>query len=156
MGGMRSLLATVVLENVEHQCDLQGCQEMVHFRDYKKHQEQCGHRIVLCPGYIRCSKLVPFKDIPDHILACPGKSYLWNEHSKNGQNFNVPIQHFGKEAELVWNTHHTYFNSRLFFLKTRKLNNIYSFEVLMHGCHADCDQYISTRLTSPSSALSSM
>ena len=101
MGNIKSLLATVVLEKEELKCDLSGCQKMVHFRDYKKHQEQCEHRIVLCPVN-GCSKLVPYKDIPDQILTCPGKSFRWKEHSKNGKTIQLLFQHFGKEAELVW------------------------------------------------------
>ena len=66
MGGIKSLLATVVLENVEHQCDLKDCEEMVHYRDYKKRQEQCEHRIVLCPA-LSCGKMFTFKTIPDHF-----------------------------------------------------------------------------------------
>ena len=110
MGDIKSLLATVVLENVEHQCDLSGCSQMVHYREYKKHQEQCEHRMVICPGY-RCSKLVPFKDIPYHILACPGKCDLWKENGKSGYTMRLPIEKLGKEALQVWNTNYTYFNS---------------------------------------------
>ena len=109
MGGIKSLLAMVVIENVEHQCDLPGCQEMVHYRDYKKHQEQCTHRMVLCP-VDSCSKLVPFEDIPDHILACPDKSYAWIDHTKNGHTLTLrlPIDKLENEAEMVWSTFHTY------------------------------------------------
>ena len=67
---------------------------MVHYREYKKHQEQCKYRMVLCPVDI-CSKLVPFKDIPDHIPSCPGKCFLWKEYGKNGYTKMLPVEKLG-------------------------------------------------------------
>ena len=137
MGGIRSLLATVVLENVEHECELADCREMVHFRDYKKHQEQCEHRLVCCPG-LNCGKMVAFASVPGHLSSCPNK-FL----KKIGklETIGLPIEHLGKTFELTWPTSQREYDSRLFFLKMRKLSNIYSVEMVMHGSQEDCVKY---------------
>ena len=42
LGEIECLLATTVLENVKHECDLKGCKENILLIDYKKHQEGWG------------------------------------------------------------------------------------------------------------------
>ena len=66
MGNINSLLATVVIENIHHMCAFEACEEMVHFKKYKKHQERCEHRTVSCPG--NCDKLLPFREVAGHTL----------------------------------------------------------------------------------------
>ena len=56
MGEGKSLLAKVVIEHMEHQCSLQGCEEMVAFEGYREHQATCEHRLVVCPGASQCCK----------------------------------------------------------------------------------------------------
>ena len=122
------------------QCDLKDCQEMVHYRDYKKHQEQCEHRMVLCPG-LNCGKMVAFKTIPDHLVSCPNTVCKWEMGNGKGKSLGLPIEHLGKEDGLYWPSYQTEYDSRLFFFKMSKLGNIYSLELIMHGSQTDCDQY---------------
>ena len=114
------------------QCDLKDCQEMVHYRDYKKHQEQCEHRMVLCPG-LNCSKMVAFKTIPDHLVTCTNTVCKWLEYPGKGMSFGLPTEYLGKEHELSWPSYQTEYDSRLFFFNMSKLRNIYSLELIMHG-----------------------
>ena len=50
MGEGKSLLARVVIEHMEHECSLEGCQAMVAHEGYKRHQEECSYRLVICSG----------------------------------------------------------------------------------------------------------
>ena len=81
---------SVLIENIRHQCDLEGCEEMVPFKNYKKHQMECKYRLVKCPGCnFGCSTLVPFCEVEDHAKRCsdiiawsnPGNT-RWPRHDK--------------------------------------------------------------------------
>ena len=114
------------------------------YRDYKKHQEQCEHRIVLCPA-LNCGKMFAFKTIPNHFnsyMSCSNTIFCtWCELPGQGKSFGLPIEHLGKSFELTWPTSRREYDSRLFFLKMRKLSNIYSVEMVMHGSQEDCVKY---------------
>ena len=60
MGEGKSLLAKVVIENMEHECRMEGCKEMVAFKDYRRHQEACTYRLVICPSWGQDCPMVPF------------------------------------------------------------------------------------------------
>ena len=46
LGEIRSLLARILIENVLHECDLEGCGQKVAHNDYKRHQDRCDYRLV--------------------------------------------------------------------------------------------------------------
>ena len=46
LGEIRSLLARILIENVLHECDLEGCGQMVTLGGYKGHQDRCDFRLV--------------------------------------------------------------------------------------------------------------
>ena len=71
MGEGKSLLAKVVIENMEHECRMEGCKEMVAHRDYRRHQEACTYRLVICPGSnTSCTKMLPFCEVEEHVQTC--------------------------------------------------------------------------------------
>ena len=47
---IKSLLAKTVIENVKHECDLEGCKKMINHSDFKIHKEGCHFRLVRCIG----------------------------------------------------------------------------------------------------------
>ena len=74
LGEIKSLLAKIVIENVKHECDPAGCEEMVPHIDYKKHQDSCDFRLVLCPGSgVTCSELVALRNIETRSSSCRDK-----------------------------------------------------------------------------------
>jgi len=67
MGEGKSLLAKMILENMEHECSLEGCEAMVAHEEYQRHQEACSFRLVICPGSnITCTEMVAFIDLEEH------------------------------------------------------------------------------------------
>ena len=46
LGEIRSLLAKIVIENMLHECDLEGCGEMLAHSGFKRHQDSCHFRLV--------------------------------------------------------------------------------------------------------------
>ena len=71
-GEAKSLLATVVIENVKHECEHKGCKEMVHYKQLGEHKEVCSYRLVRCPATDPalpdlCRGLIAFRDVEQHI-----------------------------------------------------------------------------------------
>ena len=53
MGNNKSLLAMVVIENMEHECTNTGCTEKLSYEKLTKHVEEfCKFRVILCPSYL--------------------------------------------------------------------------------------------------------
>ena len=46
----KSMLAVTALENIEHQCTVEGCDAEVLFGKVKYHKEKCVRRIINCPA----------------------------------------------------------------------------------------------------------
>ena len=72
MGEGKSLLAKVVIKNLEHECSFPGCDMKLPLNEIKQHQEEeCLYRKVMCPGdNVRCQALVPFCELDQHIRSC--------------------------------------------------------------------------------------
>ena len=70
MGEGKSLLAKVVIKNLEHECSFPGCDMKLPLDKFKQHQEECLYRKVMCPGdNVRCH-VVPFCELDQHIRSC--------------------------------------------------------------------------------------
>ena len=146
MGEGRSLLAKMVIENMEHECSLEGCKAMVAFEDYKRHQEACSYRLVLCPGNnVKCSKIVAYCEVAKHFETCQDsiKSMTqMNTHECTAYDFFcLP------EASLQDPTSANLCSKRFkcaagktFFLRINKCNKILSIEVVMVGSEEECRQ----------------
>merc|ERR1719233_839365 len=64
-----STLAVTVIENIEHQCDHEGCDLTFSTSDLPTHMKRCGHRIVKCPGLV-CSARMPLSSLLNHAINC--------------------------------------------------------------------------------------
>ena len=65
-----SLLATIVIENIERACkfDFQGCRVRLMAGELEEHARKCQFRLVSCPSHL-CKKEVPFSYVVDHLLT---------------------------------------------------------------------------------------
>jgi len=124
MANATSTLAVTVIENIEHMCEHDGCEETRPISELASHQARCPHRSVRCPG-LDCNTRVKLTSLVSHVVPCcveraeirvyklPHKfSYMMNEDLKNlsgeSQNFN-------------WKLEGVKFDEKVFFLKvTRK------------------------------------
>jgi len=135
MGEGKSALAKVVIESMEHECSFQGCDELVAFKDYKKHQVTCEHRLVVCPA-VGCDKTEPFCHMLDHARDCQG---ICIGDKINGDVFSVD-----KFAMQAWRS--PMFEAdgpagKIFFLRVQKVNSMFSLEVVMLGTQEECEEY---------------
>ena len=70
LGTATSLLASRLIQNVKHECQHDGCEEMIPFADLKKHQLVCLFRKVLCPGSGDCELKISYNKVDEHARIC--------------------------------------------------------------------------------------
>ena len=126
MGNNKSLLAMVVIENMEHECTNTGCKEKLPYKEVTKHMEElCKLRIILCPD-ILCKGLMPISSFDEHAKACTKidlKTHQRREVKINRElyeqgNINWPTQIFRTKNEtfalrLGMRKHSFYFDSAM-------------------------------------------
>ena len=100
-----SLLATTVIENIEHTCcfEVDGCREKLPLIQLAKHKKSCQFRSISCPAYM-CNKRVVFTNLVDHLLnqceQAKGSFSSGPSSSSATSAAAVYMQEQGREAEL--------------------------------------------------------
>merc|ERR1712059_228818 len=69
MGQGKSTLAVTVIENINHECENEGCKEKFPFGELASHGKCCVHRPVKCPGF-KCDYKISLALLPGHIESC--------------------------------------------------------------------------------------
>lgn len=119
-----STLAVTVVENIEHQCDNEGCGLSFHLKELADHAIKCEHRRVQCPG-LDCTTTITVASLRDHVINCcveraeirhyklPHRfTYMMNEEVKDLS---------GENQNFMWRLEGLKFEENIFFLKvTRK------------------------------------
>ena len=131
-----------LVEKMKHECEYDGCEEMVPFADLKKHQLVCLFRKVLCPGSRECGLELAFNKVKEHIKVC-------NKMQKNIYNYEVSnLQSIEKNeterdtGEPWWETLVISSCSKYFFVRSKRENNSHFFEVVMLGSEAECKGFL--------------
>eukprot|EP00092_Neocalanus_flemingeri_P035724 GFUD01038895.1.p1 GENE.GFUD01038895.1~~GFUD01038895.1.p1 ORF type:complete len:376 (-),score=88.15 GFUD01038895.1:23-1123(-) len=139
MLGGKSLLAVTVMENIEHECRHEDCDELLPLEEYKLHLKLCPHRSVRCPAPQElCGKDLPLSKVYDHIVSeCQGSS---NEKKKHVPNDEFPVK-FSFRAHkscrgfgLSWKGVH-------FYLSFDKVPPFLVFNVQLIGNASECQDY---------------
>jgi len=145
MGQGNSTLAVTVIENIEHQCDNEGCDLTFALSDLPSHMSQCRHRIVRCPG-LDCSAKLPMSKLNKHVVTCCFEGAGIKPH-KLPQKFTCMMKKDRSDSKGIKRDFHMIkglkFEDRLFFLKvTRKQRTgEWFFFVQMMGSFEDTSVY---------------
>ena len=137
LGNATSLIASRLVEKVEHECENDGCGEMFKLSQLVGHQDICLFRKVRCPGRgVTCNLQLPFNKVKEHLKDCPDTS----------ENNNTWAEIHTQEARdsdkfCYWKTKAISAHDRLFFVKHRKENSIHYYEALMLGSEEECMGY---------------
>lgn len=130
MGNNKSLLAMVVIENMEHECTNTGCKEKLAYEEVTKHKEElCKFRLILCPDK-DCEVLVPLSSFDEHAKSCPGCTY---------SNFNInPVpmllslrRDTFENGNKTWTTIIIHTTKETFCLDLRMKNSNFYIETMM-------------------------
>jgi len=141
IGNTTSLLAKTLVENMDHKCNLEGCDKVVPFKEYQQHQDECEHREVMCPGLEDCcDEFLPLCEVEEHALNnCRGVVY---ESQNRDQSFGISLgegEKPGDEDYLMWKTRMFKCLGRKFFVKVEVSEGHLYVETLMLGSTKDCE-----------------
>ena len=119
---------------------------MVAHGEYKRHQEACRFRLVICPGNKRtCNKMIAFCEVEEHVKTC--KTISTSMESEEGSGifalrFNLPEAKLNDLGFVSWGCQMLKSNDlNTCFMNMNKHNNIISMEVVMVGSEEDCMQH---------------
>ena len=144
MGTGKSLLAITIIENIEHKCKFDDCEEYFPVDTVEEHIKVCPHRTVSCPC-VNCKAKVVLSKLLDHLNKRPTHSalvrieierfpyaqtlaYTVSEVLKSGANVVSPLSSFSFEDVSFC----------LFFEKNNEMNH---FCCLMLSSENECAKY---------------
>ena len=140
MGEGKSLLGKVLIENIYHRCDLKGCKEMVHFKNYEQHRKDCNYRLVICPGENeRCKEMVPFCEVEHHARTCPN---IFKVRGKTRIEYKIPHANVNRASFFGANVMNI--DNNIFFLRARKDTNNFIAELVMKADQEKCNNFTAT------------
>jgi len=89
----KSLLAKTIIENIEHKCRHEGCEELYTLEALKIHVQRCQHRPMHCPAPRNlCGKELPLCRLYDHIVNDCKVSYNRKWDSQGYANDEFPLK----------------------------------------------------------------
>eukprot|EP00092_Neocalanus_flemingeri_P021868 GFUD01023723.1.p1 GENE.GFUD01023723.1~~GFUD01023723.1.p1 ORF type:complete len:306 (-),score=53.87 GFUD01023723.1:86-1003(-) len=142
MGSGMSLLAATVLENIEHECEFEDCDEHYPLEDLGKHEKNCPHRIVNCPKS-NCQEKVSLANLMDHLKnsaqCCMNKKAPRKTLTNwNRRDYNI-IRMDAREGH--WQTQIYSFSSETFVVFPMKKNGLFYFVIVMFASETECSKY---------------
>jgi len=113
MGNGQSLLAITVIENIDHKCKFDGCDNYFTVDKLDDHAKGCVHRTVSCP---ECIENVALSKLVNHLIGtcCLGSTPTMVENSLTQLSFTLIVE---------------------------TLNGIYYFSLVMFSSEDECSKY---------------
>jgi len=142
MGTGKSLLASIVLENIEHKCRFGDCNENFHPEALKKHEAGCSQRTVNCPD-ANCSMKVPLSNLVDHLKSsekCCAEDLapLKPLENWNKRNYNKLE---GECTRMHWKMHIYSFYEKIFAVFPVKSEGQFFFVIVMFASEIECSKF---------------
>ena len=146
LGDATSILASRLVENVKHQCENFGCEEMVALADFEAHLRVCQFRQVLCPGSgAVCKLLLPFNQVEQHVANCGNQQFKHQGRALENRDTEIYTVRRGREGELLyWRTSIVKAHGKMFFCKMKRDQHTYFWEVVMLGDEEESKNYRAT------------
>merc|ERR1719318_2206389 len=143
MGTGKSLLATTVLDNIDHKCKFDDCFEDFSLEEIEGHEAVCPHRTVTCPAW-NCSATAPLSKLVKHLNTancCANKTGPTNIlPNKTFQENYINILD-GERGEKSWSVSmFPVFDKTLVIYPLRSQGNYYFVPVLL-ASEEECSQY---------------
>ena len=135
LGNSTSLLASRLIEKLKHECEQDGCGEMIPFPDLEKHKLVCLFRKVLCPGNL-CRLEIQFNKFKEHTLSCDNLGKKTWSNICSWSRFPTRNKYSPTKTLSA--------NGKLFFMKTKRENQVHMFETIMFGSEEECKGYLSS------------
>ena len=139
MGNNKSLLAMVVIENMEHECTNTGCREKLPYKEVTKHVEElCKFRLILCPG-ILCKELVPLSSFDEHAKGCSQIDLK----TKQSRQFTLTRELY-ENGRMTWITQIFREKNETFALRLGMRDSSFYFDSVMLAERDKCERFVTT------------
>ena len=142
MGNNRSLLAVIVIENIEHECKFDVCGEVFTVVKLENHHKICKHRTVICP-YNMCMRMMSLTQLLDHLERDCSANNVFTEIESSSQSFTTIGYVGADEQESYWSWMPSVFSSGdvKFAIIPVKSENFYFFSIVMFEVKRECSKY---------------
>jgi len=122
MGQGKSTLAVTVIENLDHECDNEGCTEKIPFGELSTHGKHCIYRPVECPGFL-CDEKISLLSLPAHMVSCCLRGGEIKPYKMPHVTIYKTTLKDGKlEEEITWKHSAITLDERMFVVKVAKCN----------------------------------
>ena len=148
MGEGKSLLALIVLENIDHSCKFENCDKKFPFEDIENHESVCSHRLVSCPQP-SCRVKVSLPKLVDHCLGptdcCAQKKNplaaldTWN--SSNMRCKDIQKKENLELLRMSWIMNIYSYSGEIFAVLPKVVKGQFYFVVLMFASEMECFKY---------------
>eukprot|EP00092_Neocalanus_flemingeri_P029653 GFUD01032199.1.p1 GENE.GFUD01032199.1~~GFUD01032199.1.p1 ORF type:complete len:446 (+),score=104.74 GFUD01032199.1:53-1390(+) len=144
----KSLLAVMVIENIEHRCKFVYCEEHFALDKIDGHEKICIHRTVSCPKDF-CQEKIALSKLLDHLGRQPCSTNavprVLKESSKSGQvkctlGYLHSLTNLPK-SESTWKLNHFQYGDTCFVILAKKLDHFYYFTMVMLESKEECLKY---------------
>jgi len=134
MGPGQSLLATIVIENIEHRCKFVDCVEKFTLGDVDKHEETCHYRTVCCPKE-NCREKMSLSKLIDHLAvgrcSVDSASTLLEADKNSDLRHYIMNETFLEQKNIIWPMHIYSYDGVEFGIFPKKSGGCYYFAVVM-------------------------
>ena len=141
LGNATSLLAAKVIQCTKHECEHEGCEEMIPFSQLEKHSLACVFRRVLCPG---CGIEMAFKEVAEHIWSCKDAKEDDLKDDEVILKITIPRDEVEDIEEKEWKTSFVTVDKKMFFVQSKRENHFFYCEVIMLGSAEECKGFVAS------------
>ena len=145
MGNGKSLLASIVLENIDHRCRFDDCEEYFALDKLDAHAKVCRHRTVSCP-FGNCKEEVSILRIIQHLSS--SKKCCIHSAPVTAKNSLVVMRGYALKQEDITRNKLWLWPTSLYFLDgygvslfPEKDGGNFYFSCIMFASEAACSKY---------------
>jgi len=118
----KSSLAVTVIENIDHDCENEGCNEKLSHRELVSHDKSCFYRLVECPDLESCKEKISLASLPTHLVSCclRGSKIKSYKMPHVVQFYHTPLTSLGMgngKCDSTWKLESMRFDEHIFLLK---------------------------------------
>jgi len=141
MGAGKSLLAGIIVENVDHKCKFGDCNEVFAPEDIEEHEAVCPHRTVSCPD-VKCPVKVPLSKLVDHIIKSKERTHNQTprEILENWNKFDYKTTREDRKSSR-WPMDVLFYSGETFVVFPTKSEGQYYFVIVMFASETECSKY---------------
>jgi len=121
MGQGKSTLAVTVIENINHECENEGCKEKFPFGELASHGKCCVHRPVKCPA-LYCDYKVSLSLLPAHIESCSncGGDKIESFEMPHVIDYKITDEHEMMKRDGFWDVEFMRYDGQIFGMKVAR------------------------------------